>query len=426
MKILIISKEAWRDEQNGGNVLTNMFSQMNNADFAQIFCNEQEPNNTVCRKYYQMTDRMMLNNILHRTQVGSKLVYEQAPTQTIAKDESFKTAGGEFIGNLKRVARELVWAIGQWDEQGILAYARDFNPDIIFAPCYGNHYMQKLTVLLHDALKVPVVSYISDDFYTNKQLSFSPIFWINHFLIRRRTRKTFSHYSLVYTMTDEQKVQCERDFGANMKILRKNGLFEDKYLKTKINDPIRFVYAGGIYLNRWKTLAALSSAMRKINEDGVKMVLDIYTNNPLNKQMQLTINDGTTSRVHKAVSMVELMDIYHQSDVALHAEAFDITNRHVVRMSFSTKIVDCMDSGCAVMAICDEKQAGGAYLRRNNCAICVNDLSQIETILNYIIAQPEQLIMMQRMAFEVGRKYHLQENITRELINDFESLCKQD
>ena len=26
MKILVISKEAWRDEQNGGNVLTNMFS----------------------------------------------------------------------------------------------------------------------------------------------------------------------------------------------------------------------------------------------------------------------------------------------------------------------------------------------------------------------------------------------------------------
>ena len=73
MKILIISKEAWRDEQNGGNVLSNMFSQLPNAEFAQIYCNEQEPNNAICCNYYQMSDRMMVNNILYRTHVGRKL-----------------------------------------------------------------------------------------------------------------------------------------------------------------------------------------------------------------------------------------------------------------------------------------------------------------------------------------------------------------
>lgn len=425
MRILIISKEAWRDEQNGGNVLSNMFSQLPNSEFAQIYCNEQEPNNTICRNYYQMSDRMMVNNILHRAHVGRKVVYDKVPTKTEAKTESYKTAGGKFGGNLKRVARELVWAIGRWDKKEIITYAREFNPDIILAPCYGNHYMQRLTALVHNALNVPVVSYISDDFYTNKQFKFSPIFWLNHMFIRRRTRKIFRHYSLVYTMTDEQKQQCERDFGANMKILRKNGKFENQYLKSKVNDPIRFVYAGGIYLNRWKTLGALAEAMRHINADGVKMVLDIYTNNKLDQQMQQEINDGITARVHKAVSMAELMDIYHKSDVALHAEAFDITNRHVVRMSFSTKIVDCMDSGCAVMAICDKKQAGGSYLRRNECAICIHDLKQIESVLRNIVDHPNQLIKMQNKAFEVGRKYHLQENITRDLINDFESLCKK-
>ncbi len=424
MKILIISKEAWRDEQNGGNVLSNLFSQLPDAEFAQIYCNEQEPNNAICRNYYQMSDRMMVNNILHRTHVGRKLAYDKAPMKTEARSESFKAAGGKLGGNLKRMAREWVWAVGKWDEKEIVDYAREFNPDIIFAPCYGNHYMQRLTVLVHDALGVPVVSYISDDFYTHKQFKFSPVFWLNHFLIRHRTRKTFRHYSLVYTMTDEQKEQCKRDFGANMKILRKSGHFEEMYQKTKVNTPIRFVYAGGIYLNRWKTLGALAETIRHINAKEVKMVLDIYTNNPLDTHMNKAINDGTTARVHKAVSMAELMDIYHRSDVALHAEAFDVTNRHVVRMSFSTKIVDCMDSGCAVMAICDEKQAGGSYLRRNECAICVHDLAQIEPVLRDMVAHPEQLIEMQHKAFEVGRKFHLQENITRDLINDFECLCR--
>ena len=422
MRILVISKEAWRDEQNGGNVLTNMFSSFPDSEFAQIYCNEQEPNNTICRKYYQISDRMMVDSILHKTKAGREIIYDHVPTDTVATTESFKAAASKLGGNIKRILRELVWDMGKWNTHEIVSFAKAFNPDIIFAPCYGNHYMQKLTVMVHDAINKPVISYISDDFYTNGQFRFSIIFWINHFLLRKRTRKTFKHYSLVYTMTDEQKAQCERDFGANMKILRKSGEFNARYLKNDVNTPIRFVYAGGIYLNRWKTLGALADAMRKINADGIKCVLDIYTNNPLTEQMQQAIDDGLTARVHIAVSMADLKDIYHHSDIALHVESFDMVNRHAVRMSFSTKIIDCMDSGCAVMAICDKKQAGGAYLRRNDCAICVNDLSELESTLKAIISNPQVLIEYQHRAFDIGHKYHLQEEITRNLVNDFKDM----
>lgn len=421
MRILVISKEAWRDEQNGGNVLTNMFSGFPHAEFAQIYCNEQEPNNSICKLYYQLSDKMMVNSILHKTKVGRILKYDLPPTSTVAVKESFK-GGSTFLGGSKRIAREIVWALGKWDEEGIISFANDFAPDLIFAPCYGNHYMQKLMALIHNAINVPVISYISDDHYTNKQLKLSPLFWINHFCLRKRTRKTFNHYSLCYTMTDEQKEQCEKDFGVTMKILRKSGKFENQFLKRSVNSPIRFVYAGGIYLNRWKTLSELASAMRSINKDGVKMVLDIYTNNPLDDKMTTAINDGITSRVHMSIPLEELMNVYHQSDVALHVEAFDITNRFVVRMSFSTKIVDCLDSGCAVMAICDRKQAGGAYLRKQNSAICVNDLSLLEQTLREIIDNPNQLIALQHRAFEVGMTNHLQDNITKELLSDFEHL----
>lgn len=423
MKILIISKEAWRDEQNGGNVLSNIFAQFKNAEFAQIYCNEQEPCNAICRNYYQMSDRMMVNNILHHTHVGRKLLYEKEPTNTEAKPESFKAAG-KFCSNIKRVVRELVWALGKWDKKEIIAYARDFNPDIIFAPCYGNHYMQRLTVLVHDALGVPVVSYISDDFYTNKQFQFSPIFWLNHLFIRWRTSKTFRHYSLVYTMTDEQREQCEHDFGAVMKVLRKSGAFEATYEKKSVGEPIRFVYGGGVYLNRNKTLQALASAMCRINRlsNVPKMVLDIYTDNSLPERVKMVLNDGVTTHLHKAVNMSQLREIYHNSDVALHCEGFDMENRLKVRLSFSTKIVDCLDSGCAVMAICDSMQAGGAYLRRNDCAICVNDLKELYATLLKILDNPQVLIDFQHRAFEVGRKNHSQDVISADLKNDFEKL----
>ena len=50
MKVLVISAEAWRDDTNGGNVLSNIFNNMD-ATFAQVYCSTQLPSNKICNKY---------------------------------------------------------------------------------------------------------------------------------------------------------------------------------------------------------------------------------------------------------------------------------------------------------------------------------------------------------------------------------------
>ena len=64
MRILVLSKEAWRDDQNGGNVLSNIFSGFH-AEFAQITCAAAKPSNSLCKKYFQMTDSMMMDYCRH-------------------------------------------------------------------------------------------------------------------------------------------------------------------------------------------------------------------------------------------------------------------------------------------------------------------------------------------------------------------------
>ena len=38
MKVLVISAEVWRNDKNGGNVLSNIFGDTG-YEFAQIYCN---------------------------------------------------------------------------------------------------------------------------------------------------------------------------------------------------------------------------------------------------------------------------------------------------------------------------------------------------------------------------------------------------
>ena len=68
MKVLVLSAEVWRDDKNGGNVLSNIFEGLD-AEFAQVYCNPGEPDNFLCKRYYQMTDGMVVRNILKREKI---------------------------------------------------------------------------------------------------------------------------------------------------------------------------------------------------------------------------------------------------------------------------------------------------------------------------------------------------------------------
>lgn len=422
IRILVLSQESWRDDQNGGNVLSNIFDGFE-AEFAQIFCSNDLPNNKICKKYFQLTDSMMLNWCIHKLpkkNIGKILEYSDFPDFDLSKrdkEDGIFRFKGRGIPALQ-VAREIAWKMAPWYSERLKQFVIDFDPDIIFAPCYGSHYMLAMTRKIAELCKKPVISYISDDFYTNKKVSFSIIFWINHFLLRRNIRKTVSLYELMYTMTKEQKEQCECDFGIPVKILCKFSTF-DQYTEREINNPIRMIYAGGIYLNRWKTLAKLAKEINNINKNRVKITLDIYTNNKLSAKETKKIENKKTINIHNVISGEELKMTYKKSDIALHVEGLDLKNRLAVRMSFSTKIVDCIGSGCAIMAICDEKQAGYAYLKRNNSAICVSRVDEIGKVLDELVDDNDIIKFYMKQAYKLGKRNHDKTKIQKELYQDF-------
>ena len=422
MKILIISAEVWQDGTNGGNVLSNMFSDTN-FELAQIYCNPGTPDNNLCKNYYQMTDSMVIHGFLKHKPIGKVFVLEENEQKQGTKpEEPNKKFYNFFRSHRLRVfytLQSIIWNLSNWKNKGLNDFVKDFSPDIIFAPCYGNTFMLRLTRYIAKVTCKKVISYISDDSYTLKQFSLSPFYWINRFAVRRQLRKTFPYYSLVYTMTETQKEQCERDFGANMKILLKSVSFGDIPAKATVGNPIRLVYAGGIYLNRWKTLLEVANAVKALNTDGVKFRLDIYTANNLPKKAG-GLNDGVNSFVHSPVSQEELKNIYHNSDIALHTESFDLKNRLAVRMSFSTKIVDCLSSGCAVMAVCDEKQGGFVYLKENDAALCVSSKAEIYSVLEKIKNDNKIILDYAKKAQQCCANNHNKERITTTILTDFE------
>ena len=430
MKILIISAEVWRHDTNGGNVLSNIFNRVV-ADFAQIYCNPGSPSNNLCKKYYQITDSMVIKNLLNKDKVGLEISFENFPSDNGNK---ISTVNGSnyFYKFFKRfnfqsfyLIKELLWALANWKNKDLDTFINDFEPDIIFAPCYGSLTMLSLTRYVAKITKKPIVSYISDDHYTLRHFSFSPIFWLNRILLRKGIIKTFPYYSLVYTMTDEQLAEYSNALNCNMKILRK-GVFLSDSIPVKENSlPIQLIYAGGIYAGRSETLQEISFALKRINKQGIKIILNIFTGTDLSSKEMSILNDQENSFVHGLLTPEELKVQYENSHVALHVESFDLKYKLLTRLSFSTKIVDCLSSGCAVIAICWEDHSGYKYLEKEDAALCVSSIAGIPQILEDIANRPELISLYRDKALKTCHKNHDQEYITTMLRNDFQAVYEE-
>lgn len=379
MKILVISQPAWSNENNSGNTLSNVFAGFD-AEFANIYFSEGIPNNSICNKYFQVTDYQLLQHLLKRKPVGRIIKkIDEVGINGVIFEKSAKKHKNAFL----LLMREILWEITRIDTDEMKNFISAFKPDVIYAPSYGNLHMQRIVRNIHYKTGLPVVSLISDDLYNYHKEDKSLFGWINKTMLRKSMHRTFAIYSLIYTMTLEQKNEYEAIFHVPMKIMRKNAVVE--YKAHPFISPYHMIYAGGLYLGRLQTIEKVAEALTEINKDKIAVLLDIYTNTALTEEDRSHLLKNECVAIHDSISYSELLMKYQESDIALHTESFDPMFSDYTRLSFSTKIVDCLQSGTAVLAIGPRNNAGVAYLEREKAAVCCTDIDTIETSIRSII-----------------------------------------
>jgi len=416
MNVLIVSYEAWRDTNNGGNVLSNLFSAFPDARIAQIYCSGELPQNAICQKYFQISESMLLT--AQKGRVLEERSYAQAPTdQQELIENKMKSRIPFFLRELALLTRECVWSLSNWQTGELERFVKDFQPDVIFAPCYSYFHVSKLALHVKRLAGCPMISYISDDNYSLKQIRFAPSFWINRLITRKWIRRLFAECAFVYTMTELQKREYEALLKRPMKVLCKSAAFLNR--TKEVGHPIQFIYAGGLYLNRWKVLARLTDALREINRDGIKAELHIYSGSELTARQRRRLEGPKSTFLHGTIPYEELEARYRASDVAVHVESFDKKNSLITRLSFSTKIIDCMNSGCAILAIGPDTQAGIAYLKENDAAVCIGRVDAILPTVHELIDDPDKIEFYAERAQALGKRNHQKEAIEKSIRQDF-------
>ena len=84
-----------------------------------------------------------------------------------------------------------------------------------------------------------------------------------------------------------------------------------------------------------------------------------------------------------------------------------------------------MSSGCAILAIGPESQAGIAYLKANDAAICVNDMKELGLAVRNLVDNTELLKEYSKKANQLGKKNHNRIEIDKMIKTDFYNVVKE-
>lgn len=429
MKILLITAEEWNDYVYGNGVLTNWFTGFD-AEFAQIYTSPGLPSNKVCNKYFQIDERQMVKSLYSNTKAGREV---KMPTNEREQDAAKSNAQRKGIyGLFKKLSlwmhtpivmlQDFIWITGRYDKVALQLFIDGYKPDVVFCPQLGNPKMWRLEKLVKSMTNAPFIAFTGDDEASYQQVNKSPLFWLRRWYCHnglKNSVKIFSHY---FMHSKEQAQDYTNEYGVPTSTLYKCGDFSNEFVKKSVGSPIRLVYAGRLYCNRWKTLVEIGKALHEINKHGERMVLDIYTQEALTNEQRKALSPENSVYMKGSVNPQQLKEVYRNADIALHVESMDKKNRLATRVSFSTKIIDLMASSCAILAVCWNRHCGYQYLRDNDAAFCVDNYSDILPMLQRIVDNPSLVQNYAQKAYECGRKNHTREKIQKQIREKFEEL----
>lgn len=428
MKILVISNTPWSNDNSFGNSFSNIFNGIPNLEFANISLRKVNSLDSIVSVCFEISEKSLINNLKNKAlPSGRKVSADDLLPSAKSPSDEIK----QFARRKRWIPffwiRDMIWKLGRWKSQELLDFIDEFQPDLIFQPIYYSSYINDIACFVKTYTSVPMLGYISDDNYTLKQFSLSPLYWIDRLYKRRKVRKTFNCCETVYVISETQRREYAAIFGDKFKILTKCADFDDSE-RPESKEPdnvLKMTYAGNVSHGRYLILASLVKAIESLNKNGVKFVLDIYTATPLSEKQRSNLTAENMSFLHPPVSYSEILEIQKNSDILIHAEAFSLKEKLASHQSFSTKIVDYLAMNRCILAIGDESCASIKYFIDNGCGVAVTHEDDIESELNKLYDNKQLLSSYAERAWETGKKNHQKRIMQKNLADELKKAVKK-
>lgn len=368
MKILVISDVPWSNDNSVGNTYSNIFKNIQGVEFANLYCKSGKPDSKLITKYLQVSEKKILLDL-----IGKKNKEYVPLNKYNNNDIDVLNRKEQKLYDIVRtlrfqsffLIRESIWKIGKWKTKELENFLDEFKPDIIFSFCLESIYYANLIEYCKEYSKAKLALFIADDVYSYKKKS--PVYLTYHSYVRKSIKKLLNSSDLIFGATPQLCEEYKTKFKLKITPLYKicENIFQTK---SVVNQPLIITYTGNLFYGRWKMLVLVAQAIKDINENSTKIQLNIYTSGLTTKRMNKDLNIEGSSQLLGAIPYEKVKKTLKDSDIVLHVESFNKKEIRKTRLSFSTKLVDCMESGSCLLAIGPEETASIRLLKELNIA----------------------------------------------------------
>ncbi len=408
-----------------GKTLLSLFSQFKKNELCQLYIYPSVPDKDVCNSYYRITDKEILHGFYKLSKVGGKLdgskINKQIRNRFANDKDAVLYKKHNSQSSLNRLLRDIMWKVARWNNNKLKEWLKEENPTHIFlAPGYAK-FIYDIALKISDELKIPIITYICDDYYFVKQ----PKSVLGKFQLKqlqRKIEKTMKHTSHLIAISEEIKMSYSNEFSVPATVIMtgSNYMLQYSVLCKESIDSIS--YFGNLSCNRYKSLSEIGMTLDRINGVMKKNFrLKIYTGEK-NQDILSVFNSIKSVQLCGFITGDEFEKALLNSNLLLHTESFDEESIDLVKYSVSTKIADSLSSGVPLFAYGSDKIASMLHLIRNDCAFIVNDISHLEETLIIALTDFKERERITRNGLRTAAQYHLASVNSALLKNVFEKV----
>lgn len=407
-KTLIITTTPVRTDTNMGKTLLTLFSDFNKDEISQLYFSPELPNTRLLEDYYQICEKQIIKSYfgLFKNKCGG-IVQTQQGLNSIKRERNAlsltKNKGNIFI----RIAREIIWEISFYKNENFKAWLDSVNPDVIFTIMHDTNAAAKLVNWIAKRYNCPVVLFITDDYYNDQKE--------NRNILRKIYYKKRQKYIKEQMKSATTLIGCsEKITNYFVKELGFKGSSYTLYtpsaqqylempLKKQEGDILKIRYFGNLGLGRWQILREIGLALKNINCNEIKAILEIYSSE-INKDIINQLNIRDVMMFKGWVYGDEYLSLLQDADIAVHVESFDKEMINRTWGSVSTKIADYLGAGKCILAVGSKELASIDHIRDVSCTI--TDLSLLEEKINELIENASYRHKLQEKARNYSNEYH--------------------
>ena len=408
VKILVNTVDAWSG-QVGSDTMSSLLSSFDSKDVASINIRARKSDSTVAGSYFHILEGRVIKSIFRpSSETGEKYLPQSGAEngEELAQETRLYRKRRLLNRYVYVLVREILWKLGHWRSRALDEYVSSFAPDVFFFPIESYIHFNRINLYIIRKFKPKrIVGYMWDDNFTYKQEPRNPLFLLHRWWLRKSVKRLVDSCDTVFAICPKMKRELDAEFGINSVLLTKPVRSEGVKINPSPSAPIRILYTGKLIIGRDETLALVADAIKSINKEGKKVILDIYTSTPLSAKMKARLDVPGSSNLKGFIPQSEVFKEQEKADILLFVESLNPRNG-IARLSFSSNITDLLSAGKCIWAGGHEGLGPIEYLKQEKAAWVSISMNDIQNHLLQLLSSPDTMSVYAQSAQSCGHRNH--------------------